>query len=201
MKPNLIRRCLLLCSLASFLAAPVLFADAVEDKVTVIRALHNQIERAKLRTKTIAFEDKSITLEGKCTLYYSGDEIVKIHLGYDGWSHERIDEYFYYTGGRLFFVYGAYGYWSFTGEGLPNGERETIDFITECRVYFDNGAVIRHLEKSVKSKDPKALKGILAKAKNVPSKDADQAIRLAKLGGKIVSVKDAADVKRLICDD
>ncbi|MBL9157586.1 MAG: hypothetical protein JNJ70_08950 [Verrucomicrobiales bacterium] len=197
----LIRRRHFLCSLVPFLAAPVLLADAVEDKVTAIRALYNEIEGAKLRTRVIEFEAQDEPLAGTCTLHYQGDKVVKVHLAYGAGDHGASDEYFYYSEGKLFFAYASDGYWSFTGETLPNGESETIDSTTEHRVYVENGAVIRHLEKAAKSKNPEALPGLLAKAKNTPGEDTDRATRLVHRGGKASSVQDAAGVIALMLEE
>lgn len=169
--------------------------------MTAIRALYNEIEGAKLRTKVIEFEAQDEPLAGTCTLHYQGDKVVKVHLAYGAGDHGASDEYFYYSGGQLFFAYASDGYWSFTGETLPNGESETIDSTTEHRVYVENGAVIRHLEKAAKSKKPEALKGLLAKAANAPSEDADRAARLVKRGGKARSVQDAPGAIALFLEE
>lgn len=177
-------------------------ADPVEDKVKEIRARYGEIEGAKLRTRAIEFESQDEPLSGTCTLFFQGDEIVKVFLSYGAGDHGASDEYYYYKGGELFFVYASDGYWRFTGETLSNGESETIDSAVEHRVYIDQGRIIRHLSKEATSKNPAALKGLLAKAENRPSADADRAGWLLRRGLRAHTIRSAGDaIRALVADE
>lgn len=192
MSPTPIPRRALFLSLFPLLLASAAAADPVEAKVSAIRALYNEIEGAELRTKRIEFESQDEPLSGTCTLHYRGDELVKIHLAYGFGDHGASDEYHYYDRGSLFFVYASDGSWGFTGQTLPNGESETIDSVTEHRLYLGDGTILRHLEKKASSKNPASLKGLLAKAANGPAQDASRGIQLVRHGQRAVAIRDAA---------
>jgi len=184
------RRCLLVTLLA-LSARHEVSAQSVEERVTEIRARYNAIEGVKLRIKAIEFEAQDEPLSGTCTLHYQGEELVKVHLAYGAGDHGASDEYFYYTKGVLFFAYASDGSWGFTGATLPNGESETIDTVTEHRVYIENGTVLRHLEKKATSKKSAELKGSLAKAPNSPGSDTERASQLLQHGLRAVGIHDS----------
>jgi hypothetical protein len=190
-----------------FLVLPALFvchemsAQSVEEKVAGIRARYNAIEGAKLRTKAIEFEAQDEPLSGTCTLHYQGEELVKIHLAYGAGDHGASDEYFYYTKGVLFFAYASDGSWGFTGATLPNGESETIDTVVEHRVYVENGAILKHLEKTASSKKPAELKGLLANAPNAPGSDTERAGNLLQHGLAAMGIHDAAGALKVLASE
>ena len=183
-------------SLASFQI--LLRAGPEEAQIKDIRARYNAIEGAKLPSKKIEFETQDEPLFGTCTLYSKGTEVVKIHLSQGAGDHCASDEYFYYDDGTLFFAYASDGIWQFTGETLANGESETVDMVTEHRVYFAGDKTVRHLTKKVSSKKPDHLAGLLAKAANVPSHDPDRAATLLAHGKAAYTVKSPADLGRLL---
>lgn len=178
-----------------------LHADPVEDRVNWIRARYGEIEGANLRSRSFEFESQDEPLSGTCTLYFQGDEVVKVLLSYGAGDHGASDEYYYYNGGTLFFVYASDGYWRFTGETLSNGESETIDTAVEHRLYLDGGRIVRHLSKEATSKKPAALKGLLAKAENHPSADSDRAARLVRRGLRANSIRNSGAAIQVLMED
>ena len=174
------------------------FADPIEDAVTEIRTRYNQIEEKKLRSEQIDFEATDGPGSGTCTRYYQGSELVKIHLAYSLGDHGGSDEYYYYSAGQLFFAFATDSSWGFTGTTLPNGESETIDSATEHRAYFVDGALIRHLFKEARSKDPKNLTSLLNKQANKPCPDAERAASLLSMGNAVTQVKTGDALGKLL---
>lgn len=200
MKPHHTRRLIaaLFFSLLAGALMPVAHADSTEDAVSDIRARYNQIEGKKLRSEKIDFEATDGPGSGSCTRYYQGSELVKIHLAYSLGDHGGSDEYYYYTGGQLFFAFATDSSWAFTGKTLPNGESETIDSATEHRAYFVEGTLIRHLFREAQSKDPKSLNSLLNKLPNKPCPDADRAAGLSRNGNAAFLVKTPAALGELL---
>jgi hypothetical protein len=174
--------------------------QTVEDRVKAIRSRYNEIESAKLKGRKVEFKGESEPITASCTAYVEEGEVVKVHLSLGG-DHFASDEYFYYSGGRLIFVYASDGSWRFTGETLANGESETIDEVVEHRVYLSDGAVIRHLQKSAGAKKADELAGLLAKMENRPGEDSERAAALVNRGERARSVKTAADLGQLLLSE
>ena len=173
-------------------------ADETEALVKDIRERYNQIEGAKLRPVELEFTSDSDPVSGTFTRYYRGDELVKVKLSYAMGDHGGSDEYFYYQNGQLFFAVATDTAWGFSGETLPNGESGTIDTAIEHRVYFSKGILIRHLSREVKSKDPDALAGLLAKATNRPATDTERGGRLYAVGQGAATANDGAAILGLL---
>jgi hypothetical protein len=175
-------------------------ADAIEDRVSEIRARYNGIERAKLRRSTIRFESEMDPFSAAWTGHFEGDDLVKVHIASALGDHGAYDEYFYYDRGRLFFVYAVENSWYFTGRSLPNGEGETIDRTAEHRIYLSEGRVIRHLVKEASAKDAASLPSLIAKAPNRPAKDeedAERAERFVAHGEGANKIRQSSDLARL----
>lgn len=175
-------------------------ADAVEEAVREIRSLYNTIEGKRLRSAKIEFETQDEPIFGTLTRYYDGVDLVKAHLSYGVGDHGATDAYFYYRGGELFFVFASDGTWMFTGATLPNGESETIDAVTEHRLYLSGGRLVRHLTKEAKSKNPDQLKGLIAKAANVSGTDSERAQVLVDYGQRAYGVTDKASLGGLLSE-
>lgn len=174
--------------------------DEVEDRVKEIRTRYNAIESAKLKSQKVEYEGDSEPITATCTTYFEGDEVVKVQLTWGG-DHFASDEYFYYAGGRLIFVYASDGSWRFTGETLPNGESETMDEVVEHRVYLSGDSVIRHLEKTASSKKPDEIKTLLAKTENRPSDDTERAQALVAHGKALFAVRTAAELGKALLQE
>lgn len=187
------------CLLAflSGIVPPALRAADVEARIREIRAKYESVENAKLSKKTISFEGEDEPVNGECTFYRQGDQIVKVVFTYGG-DHGANDESYYYDGGRLFFVHASDGAWNFTGRTLPNGESETVDSVTEHRVYVDGGAIIRHLVKEAQSTDGAKLPGILAKTENKPGDSGERAQRLVRIGDALLQVSGPKDLEKVL---
>lgn len=164
------KRILLSLSFLMLMTAPVL-ADQIEAAVNGIRAKYNAIESAKLTTQVIEFEPDDDPSYGKLTKYFQNGNLVKANFVFSQGDHGGGDETYYYDKGQLFFIYVDERSWRFTGNTLPNGESETIDTMTEHRLYFSNGNLIRHLRKQVESTDYEAIGGMIAKVANQPFND------------------------------
>lgn len=186
--------------IAFALVAPGAFADPVEDAVKEIRALYNSIEGKKLRSEKIEFETQDEPIFGALTRYYEGTDLVKAHLFFGAGDHQATDAYFYYRGGELFFVFASDGTWRFTGTSLPNGESETIDTVTEHRLYLSGGRLVRHLTKEAKSKNPDQLKGLVAKAANLPGTDLERARVLITNGQRAYGTTDRDGLGALLTE-
>ncbi len=154
----------------TLMTAPAV-ADQVEAAVSEIRAKYNQIESAKLTTQVIEFEPDDDPSYGKLTKYFQNGQLVKANFVFGQGDHGGGDETYYYDNGQLFFIYVDERSWRFTGKTLPNGESETIDTMTEHRLYFSNGALIRHLRKQVESTDYDAIGSLIANVANQPFSD------------------------------
>lgn len=188
---------LILSTVASFTLPDSHAADA-EAIVKDIRERYNRIEGAKLRPKEIEFTSDSDPVSGTFTRYYQGDALVKIKLSYGMGDHGGSEEYYYYDQGRLFFAFATDSAWSFSGETLPNGESGTIDTAIEHRAYYSDGALVRHLSREVKSKDPAAISALLKKATNQPSTDSERAARLYSVGLGAYSATTGAAILALL---
>lgn len=182
-----------LAALAGALSA----AEPVEEKIREIRSLYNTIESAQLTSRKVEFEGQDEPIVASCTTYMRGEEVVKVHLSHGG-DHFASDEYFYYRGGELAFVYATDGSWRFTGETLPNGEGETIDGVVEHRVYVEGGAILRHLTKEASSKKADEVGALLAKAENRPGTDAERAASLVARGKSAAGIRTGADVGKVL---
>lgn len=187
---------LTLAALVAAASTPVR-GDTVEERVKQIRSRYNEIESAKLKSRKVEFEGESDPITASCTTYVDGGEVVKVHLSWGG-DHFASDEYFYYSGGQLLFVYASDGSWRFTGETLPSGESETIDEVVEHRVYLSDGAVIRHLQKSASAKKADGIPALLAKAESRPGDDSERAATLVAHGRAAYSVKTGTDLGKLL---
>lgn len=176
---------------------PALRAADVEGRIREIRAKYEAIENARLSKKTISFEGEDEPVNGECTLYRQGDRIVKAVFTYGG-EHGANDESYYYDDGLLFFVHASDGTWNFTGRTLPNGESETVDSVTEHRVYIDGGEIIRHLVKEAKSTDGSKLPAILAKTENKPGDSGGRAQRMLRVGAALLQVGGPKDLEKIL---
>jgi hypothetical protein len=185
---------------ALFSLLPLLgYTENSEAIIKDIRARYNQIEGAKLRSQEIEFTSDSDPVSGTFTRYYQGDALVKIKLSYSMGDHGGSEEFFYYDQGELFFVFATDTAWGFSGETLPNGESGTVDTAIEHRVYFRQGAVVRHLSREVKSKDPTAISALLQKAPNIPGTDKERIGSLSSIGqGAYHATSGAAILKVLV---
>lgn len=184
--------------LPAFFLGGEVYAGSVEEKIAGIRARYMAIEGAALRSRTFEFKAPEEPLSGSCTRHYDGGDLVKIDLSYGLGDHGASDESFYYTKGVLFFAFASDGSWSFTGANLPSGESETVDRLVEHRVYVEDGAILRHLEKTVSSRNPAELGALLLKAPNVPGVDTERATELLRHGLEAVRVEDAASAIGLL---
>ncbi len=169
----------------------------VEEQVRGIREICNRIDSGKLASAKVAYEGESEPITATCTIFREGDSVVKIHLSWGG-DHFASDEYFYYAGGKLIFVYASDGSWRFTGDTLANGESETLDEVVEHRVYVVDGKVIRHLEKAVQSTRPEQLKTLLSKAENAPGKNSERAGTLVGHGQALWGVRTREDLGKAL---
>jgi hypothetical protein len=199
MNPRLTRSLTALLALATSLSIPA-FGDPVEDRVKEIRSRYNEIESAKLKGTKVEFEGETEPITASCKTYFEGDQVVKVHLTWGG-DHFGSDEYFYYSGGRLIFVYASDGSWRFTGGTLANGESETIDEVVEHRVYLAEGTVIRHLQKSASSKKADEVASLLSKVENRPSDDTERAKELVAHGNAVYSVRTGADLGKVLLQE
>lgn len=197
MNPTRLFSALFCFALGSCALAPAARADDLETKIREIRARYEAIEKAKPASQTIAFEGETDPISGECTIHRQGGEIVKVVFKYGG-DHGASEEYHYYTAGRLFFSYASDGAWSFTGRTLPNGESETVDSVTEHRVYYEGGTILRHLVKEAKSTDASKLPALLAKTNNQPGDSGERARRLLRMGQGLLAVQRPADLEALV---
>jgi len=181
------------------LLGPVwLNAAPTEDLITDIRSKYNAIENASLKSETIRFAPQDDPMEGTMKRYFSDGELVKISLSYTIGDHGGADETYYYSGGQLFFAFITDSSWGFTGKTLSNGESETVDTVSEHRMYFANGQLIRYLRKSVETKDPDGAAKALAKAENEPYTDPEFAQTTLRRAMGAPSVTSAAGIESLL---
>jgi len=202
MTPHLTRRratVLILFAAASLALTPARAGEA-EAKVKEIRERYNRIESARLRAKEMEFTSDDGLSSGTFTRYYENDALVKIKLSYGLGDHGGSEEYYYYEQGELFFAFATDSVWRFTGETLPNGQEATLDTAIEHRVYFVNGALVRHLSREAKSKDAAAIPKLLQKAQNQPSRDSDRVDRLFAVGIGAYKANDGAAILGLLTE-
>jgi len=152
------------CSFLVLFATVPVHADWVEDAVKDIRAKYSQIEGWKRQTQSITFEPDE-PFSAKLTRHTYQGQTVRIDLEHGG-EHGYVTEYHYYHNGQLFFTYRSDGSWRFTGRQLADGNSETVDTLTEYRIYFKDGQPIRLLRKHVESTNPDALGGMVRKQAN-----------------------------------
>ena len=135
---------------------------------------------------------------GKVTKYFQNGQLVKANFVFGEGDHGGADETYYYENGQLFFIYVAQNSWGFTGQTAANGESETIDTMTEHRLYFSNGALIRHLKKEVKSTNYEALASLIAKAPNQTHNDPTLSSAAKMRGFQIPGVGSWQDIATIL---
>lgn len=173
-------------------------ADWVEEAVTDIRAKYNQIEGAKLETQVIEFQPDDDPAYGKITKYFQNGQLVKANYVFGEGDHGGGDETYYYYNGQLFFIYIDQRSWRFTGKTMANGESETIDTMTEHRLYFANGNLIRHLRKQVESTDYEAIGSMIAKVANQAHQDPAMASAAKMRGFQVPGVGNWQDIATML---
>ncbi len=172
-------------------------ADWVEDAIKDIRVKYSQIEGWKKQKKSYEFEADDGPESASMTRYTYNGQVVQIDLGYSLGDHGAVNISYYYHNGQLFFAFRSAGSWSFTGKQLPNGESETMDSVTEDRLYFKDNQVIRLLRKDVDTKNPDDLGKILAKAQNLTVEDPGLAGDVQQKGFQVLNVKSSAGLRSL----
>lgn len=173
-------------------------ADTVEKEITRIRTQYNEIENARLERKTITFEPGDDPAFGEVTKFFRNGELVKARFVFGQGDHGGADETYYYAKGQMFFVYVAESSWRFTGRTMANGESETMDTLTEHRLYFSSGGLIRHLRKQVESSSYDALASLIAKAPNQPHQDPALASAAKLRGLQIPGVNSEQDIATIL---
>ena len=158
----------------SCLAPASAFAqDSTESDIKEIRTRYSEIENKAKASEKFSVQAEDGPEEGDMTRYLLNGELVKIHISFILGDHGGSDEYYYFQDGELFFVYKSDSHWRFSGEKNASGEPGTIDVVTEYRVYWKDGGVIRALKKEASSTDPDKLADLLKKQENKISSDAD----------------------------
>ena len=183
---------------AAVLLPTVVFADPVEEAISDIRAKYNRIEGWQMAPQRITFESQVDPASGELKKYYYDGQLAKANLIFAEGDHGGGDETYYYHGGELFFAYVVQSYWKFTGRTLANGESETVDVMSEHRLYFSGGNLIRHLRKEVQSTNPEALRGLLANAPNQPYSDPGFASDVQRRGIRCSSVSSPAGLEQVV---
>ncbi|MDF1823657.1 MAG: hypothetical protein P1U68_03385 [Verrucomicrobiales bacterium] len=173
-------------------------ADWVEDAVTDIRSKYNQIESATLQTQVIEFQPEDDPAYGKLTKYLENGQVVKATFIFGQGDHGGGEETYYYHNGQLFFIYIDERSWRFSGKAMANGESETIDTMTEHRLYFANGKLIRHLRKQVESTDYEAIGSLIAKVANEPYQDPAKASAAKMRGFQVPGVSSWQDIAAIL---
>lgn len=174
------------------LSIPAFASADVEATIKQIRADYNATESAKMQTQDIALDEDAEVV--KMTKYYKDGELAKIKY-VTGGDHGYSTDYFYYKGGRLYFVFEESSFWSFDTNG-PEGT--TIGTAVERRVYFGDNGVIRHLLKEVKARDESKLAGLLKKTANQPVRDADAVIDLENTGYILMDINNPVQLEKFI---
>lgn len=183
-------------SLAAWIVAP-LRADSVEERIAWIRKRYNEIEAARLAERSIVYEVDGDPLFANLKRYEKDGVLQKAYLLFGESDHRAVEETYYYWQGELVFIYAAHSTWQFTGRLLPSGESETVDAVTEHRIYLDGGRAIRHLIKEASSVNPDEIKALLGKAQNRPWSDPDLVADAQQRGLDVPGIVNRASLRRL----
>lgn len=183
---------------AAFLMTVPAGANVTEGRIQEIRERYTEIESAQKTSVEIKFESEDDPLSGTLSHFKKDGKVVKAVLEYVHGDHSGIVERFYYHDGKLFFAHVTESTWRFTGTILPNGESETMDHVTEFRIYLHNGAVIRNLTKSATAKSGEDVDKALQKAQNKPSSEVERGARILDHARKVHDLKDGAAVLKML---
>jgi len=181
----------------SCLTAVPAWADETEDRVKEIRAWYAEIEAASKKGEEIKFEAQDEPLSGTLTHFRKDGKLIKSVLSYTDGDHGGADERFYFHDGRLVFIHVTNSSWRFTGETLPNGQSETMDEVTEFRIYLHDGKVIRNLTKTAIVKSGQDMAKALKDAENKPTQEKEHEQAVLERAGKVGALKDGASVMKL----
>jgi len=188
-----------LVAFALFPFTTCLKADDQADKmVKGIRSLYSSIEDGAKKSKTFSVQADEGPEEGKMTIYLQNGRLAKIHISYILGDHGGSDEYFYYNNGELIFAYLSDSSWRFSGKQKADGNQETIDKLTEYRLYLNQGKIIRSLKKTTESSNPKALKALIKKAKNEPCNDLPLLSEIQKRGTTLSGISTSNQWKQYL---
>ncbi len=182
-----------------FLLSPNLTADdRAKTLVKEIRTLYSSIEDGAKQLKTFSVQSDEFPDEGEMTTYAQNGKLAKIHISYVYGDHGMSDEFYYYSNGALIFAYKSDYSWKFSGKQKADGESETIDVITEYRVYFHNGEIISALKKQAESVNPENLKTLLGKADNKVFFDIALLSEIQKRGAKLSQISTTSEWKKYL---
>ncbi len=163
---------LLTTSIFLGLAMEQLVANLEETRVAEIRELYAEINGAELTWEMpiIPFQDE---LGGELKRGLQGQVVRKIVLSFDQGDHGGTSYEAYYDAfGQLAFVHSVSSWWKFAGDG-----ESTVDNVTERRIYFLDGAIVRALEKVYSFSGETERSAAGQRAKNQPFNVSDQAAR------------------------
>jgi hypothetical protein len=123
---------------------------STKEAIAEIRAEYARLQALlaaeTLRKDAKAFDCEGDPTEGELIRYYEDDKLVVIQFN-QGSEHSWDIKQVYLKNAEPFFVMEEEGYWTFGGPLNEDGTANTIDYVTENRYYFEEGALIRQLTK------------------------------------------------------
>ncbi len=177
-------------------------ADAqVEGLVKNIRSLYSSIENGAKKSKTFSIKANDGPEEGEMTIYVQNGKLVKIYISYILGDHGGSEEYFYYSNDQLVFAYKSDSSWQFSGKQQADGNSETIDVLTQYRVYLHNGEIIRALKKEAKSANLKSLSSLIGKAENAACFDIPLLSGIQNRGSKLSQIRTSSEWKQYLLNE
>lgn len=174
----------------SLLASSALPSLADEAEVAAIRQAYQAIEDGKNWVKKVVEIPGEKDPEMVLTRYETKDGVLKKLVAKTLDDHGTGTERYYFSEGRVFFLFQKAAYWTHIWELDENGEQRSTPATKngefERRVYYVDGKCVRHLLKEGVGADEKAARAAFAKSTNKAFDDPemgklyqDRGVRLA----------------------